>query len=291
MGVQKRFGYKNPKPRCGGNLHERWKHTEPAYRIGPHVWNVGGQDDVSVYLLDTGEGLILIDTGYEATLYLVIDRMWRLGFDPRDVKKILLTHYHGDHTQGARLLQEMSGAEIWLSREDEAMHQATADAKGPMQVLPYEVDRFYGEAPIRLGRFTIRTRLTPGHTVGCTSLFFEDTDEATGRTYRCAVHGGLGTGSMRPGGAWMAAEGGSPALAARFVADCLELARLPVDINMPSHLNQANLDENIPADTDDYTWFVDENSWHDMLVNRAEEVMSYYPERYPGLVRTVPNLE
>ena len=89
----------------------------------------------------------------------------------------------------------------------------------------------------------------------------------------------------------MAAEGGSPALAERFVADCLELARLPVDINMPSHLNQANLDENIPADTDDYTWFVDKNSWHDMLVNRAEEVMSYYPERYPGLVRTVPNLE
>ena len=289
--MEKRFGYKNPKPRCGGNLHERWKHTEPAYRAAPHVWNVGGQDDVAVYLLDTGEGLILIDTGYEATLYLTIDRMWRLGFDPQGIKKILLTHYHGDHTQGARLLQELSGAEIWLSREDEAMHQATKDERAPMPVLPYAVDRFYGAEPIRLGRFAIQPRLTPGHTAGCTSLFFADADEATGKVYRCAVHGGLGTGPMRPNSDWMRREGGSPERAFRFVADCLELAKLPVDINLPSHLNQANIDEHMPPDPNDYTWFVNDYSWHDMLVNRAEEVMSYYPEVYPGLVRTVPNVE
>lgn len=93
----KRFGYKKPKYRMGRALRDyftgnMWEHTEPAYRIAPHVWNVGGQDDVSVYLLDTGEGLALIDTGYERTLYLVIDRMYSIGFNPRDVKKIFLTH-------------------------------------------------------------------------------------------------------------------------------------------------------------------------------------------------------
>lgn len=290
--MEKRFGYKNPKPRCGNNLDRRWEYTEPAYRVAPHVWNVGGQDDVAMYLLDTGEGLILIDTGYEKTLYLAIDRMWRLGFDPRHIKKILLTHHHGDHTQGARLLKEMSGAEIWLSREDEKNHQATKDSGFPMPVLPYEVTDFYDpDTPIQLGRFTIRTRLTPGHTLGCTTMFFEDTDEATGITYRCAVHGGLGTGSMRPESQMFQLEGITPEVAERFVRDCLEMAEMPIDINMPSHLNQANIDEHMPADTEDYTWFVNDYSWHDMLVNRAEEVMSYYPETYPGLVRTVPNVE
>ena len=297
----KRFGYKKPKYRMGRALRDyftgnMWEHTEPAYRIAPHVWNVGGQDDVSVYLLDTGEGLALIDTGYERTLYLVIDRMYSIGFNPRDVKKIFLTHYHGDHSQGARLLQELAGGkehcEIWLSKEDELMHQETAFDTTPMPCLPYEVTNFYDDnTPIKMGRFTIRTKLCPGHTLGVTSFFFDDTDEETGKTYRCAVHGGMGTGTMYPGSDMGVREHVTPETAFRFVKDCLEMAEWPVDINMSSHLNQTNIDENMPEDTNDYTWFVTDYSWHDMLVNRAEDVMSRYPEQYPDFKWTVPNVE
>lgn len=298
---QKRFGYKKPKYRMGRALRDyftgnMWEHTEPAYRIAPHVWNVGGQDDVSVYLLDTGEGLALIDTGYERTLYLVIDRMYSIGFNPRDVKKIFLTHYHGDHSQGARLLQELAGGkehcEIWLSKEDELMHQETAESTFPMPCLPYEVTNFYDDnTPIKMGRFTIRTKLCPGHTLGVTSFFFDDTDEESGKTYKCAVHGGMGTGTMYPGSDMGAREHVTPEVAFRFVKDCLEMAQWPVDINMSSHLNQTNIDENMPEDTNDYTWFVTDYSWHDMLVNRAEDVMSKYPEQYPDFKWTVPNVE
>lgn len=296
MTDSKRFAYKNPKPRCGGNLKTRWNYTEPAYRMAPHVWNVGGQDDVSAYLLDSGEGLILIDTGYEDTLYLLIDHIWRIGYDPADIKKILLSHYHGDHSQGARLIQEMAGGkencEIWLSEADEINHQRTKDETVPMEVLPYEVTNFYDpQEPVMLGRFVIRTRLTPGHTWGATSFFFDDTDEETGKTYHCAMHGGLGTAMMKPGTQRMEHELMTPEGAFRFIRDCLELAEMDVDINLPSHLNQANLDENLPEDLNDYTWFVNDYSWHDMLVNRAEEVMSYYPEIYPDLVRTIPTLK
>ena len=297
----KRFGYKKPKYRMGRTLRDyftgnMWEHTEPAYRIAPHVWNVGGQDDVSVYLLDTGEGLALIDTGYERTLYLVIDRMYSIGFNPRDVKKIFLTHYHGDHSQGARLLQELAGGkehcEIWLSKEDELMHQETAFDTTPMPCLPYEVTNFYDDdTPIKMGRFTIRTKLCPGHTLGVTSFFFDDTDEETGKTYRCAVHGGMGTGTMYPGSDMGVREHVTPETAFRFVKDCLEMAEWPVDINMSSHLNQTNIYENMPEDTNDYTWFVTDYSWHDMLVNRAEDVMSRYPEQYPDFKWTVPNVE
>ena len=100
------------------NVH--WEHAIPAYKNAPHVWNVGGQDNVCVFLIDTGDGLILIDTGLNAeTCYLVIDRIWQSGHDPRDIKKILLTHWHNDHTCNARVLHELTGAEIWLSREAE----------------------------------------------------------------------------------------------------------------------------------------------------------------------------
>lgn len=298
--MEKRFGYKAPKYRMGHALRDyfggnMWEHTEPAYRVAPHVWNVGGNDDVAAYLMDTGEGLILIDTGYERTLYLLIDRIYSLGFRPQDIRKILLSHYHGDHTQGVRLLQELAGGkehcEVWLSETDEKMHQETWKNDFPMPCLPYEVTNFYNdEEPIRMGRFEIKTRLCPGHTQGATSFFFSDTDEETGKTYRCAMHGGLGTAMMYPGNPAMEREHNTPEVAFRFISDCLEMAEWPVDINMSSHLNQTNVDENMPADTNDYTWFVADYSWHDMLVNRAEDVMEKYPEKYPDLKRTVPNI-
>ena len=61
--MEKKFFYAQVPPlRCGKDLDNRWKYEIPAYRVAPHVWNVGGQDDVCAYLLDSGEGLILIDT-------------------------------------------------------------------------------------------------------------------------------------------------------------------------------------------------------------------------------------
>ena len=173
-------------PRCGDDLEHPWKYAVPAYRVTPHVWNVGGQDDVCAYLFDTGEGLLLIDTGYRASLYLLVDAIRSLGYDPRDIKKILLSHWHWDHVNGCAALQAMSGAEVWISREDEVFHQRFKDDTSELPMVDYTATRFYDDdAPITLGRFTIRTTLTPGHTPGATSFRWEDTDETTGRTYRC----------------------------------------------------------------------------------------------------------
>ena len=123
--MEKKFYYASTAGRLDNkSMSTHWEHTVPAYRNAPHVWNVGGQDNVAAFLIDTGAGLILIDTGLNAeTCYLVIERIWESGHDPRDIKKILLTHWHGDHTCNARVLQELSGAEIWLSREDEVEHK------------------------------------------------------------------------------------------------------------------------------------------------------------------------
>ncbi len=301
MTETKRFFYKKPKYRYGNALRDYftgnpWDHTVPAYRVAPHVWNVGGNDDVAAYLMDTGEGLILIDSAYEQSVYLIVDRIYSLGYKPQDIKKILLSHWHGDHTQGARLLQELAGGkehcEIWLSREDEETHQRTALDTKPFSVLPYEVTNFYSDdEPIKMGRFTIRTKLCPGHTLGVTSFFFDDTDEESGETVHVAMHGGMGTFTMYPDSPMGKSEGVTPEVAFRYVSDCLEMAEWPVDINMSSHLNQTNTDENIPEDLNDWRWFVAPYSWHDMLVNRAEDVMEKYPEKYPDFKWTIPTVE
>ena len=285
--MEKKFHYAPTGDRLSDkSMKVHWEHTLPAYRNAPHVWNVGGQDNVCAFLLDSGEGLILIDTGLSPeTFYLVIDRIWRTGHDPRDIKKIFCTHYHGDHTANVRCLVELIGkdnVEVWMSKEDEVQHQLTAEDTFPMYVTPYTVTHFYDDSkPIKMGRFTITTRLCPGHTPGATSFFFEDTDEKTGKTYRCALHGGLGVGQMSPEGiAKNPRNGTTEAMAHQFIKDCYELAEMPVDIALPSHLNQNNILPNIPEDTDDYTVFVADYAWADVLINRAEAVKAFYPEVY-----------
>lgn len=270
--METKFYYTLPKgKRALGDMEHIWDHYIAPFRMAPHVYSVGGNDDVSCYLLDSGDGLILIDTGMEQTLYLMIDSIWRLGYDPRNIKKILISHWHGDHTNGARLLKEMTGAEIYLSREDEEMHQLHADDTKPFPTLPYTVDHFYDEKePIRLGRFEIHTRLTPGHTPGATSFFFEDKDEDTGAAYRCAMHGGLGINQMKRD--YLEKSGLDLNLPERFINDCLAMAEEKVDIMLPSHLNQGNIEPNIPEDRNDYSVFVDSIAWGLLMKERAEAV-------------------
>ncbi len=264
-------------PRCGDDLDHPWKYAVPAYRVTPHVWNVGGQDDVCAYLFETGDGLLLIDTGYRASFYLLMDRIWGLGHDPREIKTILLSHWHWDHVNGARYLQEISGCKVYLSRRDEECHQRYKNETDPMPMVDYNVTNFYDdEQPIRQGRFTIHTKLTPGHTPGATSFHWEDMDDTTGKTYRCAMHGGIGVGLMTP--VMLERWGTSMADVHCFVKDCTEMANWPVDICVPSHLNQGNVLPNIPTDKSDYSVWVADYAWKDCMLGRAEAVRKMYPE-------------
>ena len=52
-----------------------------------NVYHVG-TEWVSCYLVDTAEGLVLIDCTMQETLYQVIHNIFRLGFDPKNIKKL-----------------------------------------------------------------------------------------------------------------------------------------------------------------------------------------------------------
>ncbi len=82
-----------------------------AVAEGLHAVAVG---PVNVFLLDTPDGLALIDAGLPDRADGILRAMHGLGRDPRDLRHIVLTHAHPDHIGSLAALVEATGAETWM---------------------------------------------------------------------------------------------------------------------------------------------------------------------------------
>jgi len=143
-----------------------------------------GTYKASSHLIDTGAGLILIDTGYEETADVIIESVKELGFDIRDVRYILHSHGHSDHTDGTPKLLKFTDAETFLGEGD------------LKYISGWKPDHFYQDGQvISLGNTHIRCVATPGHTEATFSFFFDV--EENGQTYRAGMFGGAGTNQLK----------------------------------------------------------------------------------------------
>lgn len=162
-----------------------WLGKMTPFKIFGHTYFVGTYQ-ASCHLIDTGDGLIMIDPGYSATAYLVIDSIYKLGFNPQDIKYIINTHWHGDHTEATAAFADLFGAKTLLGKDDveKAKQHFTPD------IIIDDGDE------LSLGNITVKFVHTPGHTKGTISLFYEDTDGND--TYRVGMFGGAGLNTLVP---------------------------------------------------------------------------------------------
>ncbi|WP_417170992.1 MBL fold metallo-hydrolase [Victivallis sp.] len=173
-------------------------HIKP-FKICGNIYFVG-TEPASSHLIATEEGLILLDSGYPQTLHHVIESIWELGFDSREIRCVIHSHGHYDHLGATRALLELADAETFLGAEDVDYANGTLDltwAKelGYVYKEAFEPDHALRDGDrIRLGTTEILCLATPGHTPGTMSFFF-DTEE-NGVRYRAGMHGGVGVNSM-----------------------------------------------------------------------------------------------
>jgi hydroxyacylglutathione hydrolase len=76
---------------------------------------------VNCYLIETGTGFILIDTGSSNGRAELESELTGAGCKPGDLKLIVLTHGDFDHTGNAAYLRERLGAKIAMHRDDAGM--------------------------------------------------------------------------------------------------------------------------------------------------------------------------
>lgn len=258
--------------------YEPWEIAVKPFQVAPQTWYVSGQTWVGCYLIDTGDGLILIDTAIPESLYLMVDSICQLGFKMTDIKKILLSHAHFDHCGAAAAMKKLTGAELYMSKEDTEFYKAcpeeTLVLDPDSHPQYFEVDKYYSDdEPITLGNISIRTILTPGHTIGCTSFLWDVKNPTNGETYVVGMHGGVGANTMNDD-YYSTSKYLTPDLRDRFISDADKLKKIHVDIALPSHPNQIEIVDRAGQYTDESQPYLDDTIWADFIDERVRQVKS-----------------
>lgn len=193
MGNFNRFGNMSPPPEI---MRRSYLMAEDPFHIVGNVYFVGNTW-CSSHLIDTGDGLILLDTPCLPELAYLLDGIWRLGFDPRQIKYIIVSHAHVDHYGAVRALVHMTGAKTFMGELDvEDMARGGARFERMNREAGRFNESFQADVALKdgdvveLGNTKIRCVLTPGHTVGVMSHFWET--EEDGKKYRVGIYGGAG---------------------------------------------------------------------------------------------------
>ena len=209
-----------------------WNEPVEPFRIAGNVYYVGARE-VTSYLIATPAGHVLIDSGFAETAPQVLANLRTLGFDPKDVKWLLISHPHYDHVGGIADLRDATGAKIAISAAD--AEQAKNGGKGDFQwgdrftYRAFTGDRLLqnGDA-VALGGTTLVANVTPGHTRGCTSWSTEVSER--GKPLRVVF-----VCSITSPGYRLAGNDAYPRIVDDYRDTFRRLAAMPADVFLAAH--------------------------------------------------------
>jgi glyoxylase-like metal-dependent hydrolase (beta-lactamase superfamily II) len=106
-------------------------------KIAPRVYSIGQRKggNVHAFLIDSEQGLILIDALFDTDGAPVIAAIEAIGAKVGGLKHIIVTHAHRSHIGGLAALKKRSGAKVW-SHEWEADIVAGERPAQPVPLFP-----------------------------------------------------------------------------------------------------------------------------------------------------------
>lgn len=154
---------------------------EGVYQLGAGM--------VNSYIIDGDEGVTLVDTLIRGREDAIAQNLKEIGRTLADVRAILLTHSHMDHTGSAAAIKAASKAGVYASEADTPAIRGVEKPPNPPthwywrpmywpavffpDPSPVEVDFFVSEEANEVLPGDLRAIDTPGHTPGHTSYIMD----------------------------------------------------------------------------------------------------------------------
>jgi glyoxylase-like metal-dependent hydrolase (beta-lactamase superfamily II) len=140
------------------------------------------------YLIIDSDGLTLVDAGLPGSHKKILRYLAALGYTPKDIKRILITHADFDHVGGLAALKAATGARVYASTTEAAAMAAgrpsrslkPSNAFGKLlfgimghifKASPVQVDEFLADGQVLPVLGGLRVLETFGHTPGHLSFF------------------------------------------------------------------------------------------------------------------------
>jgi metallo-beta-lactamase class B len=222
---------------CGG----RDAKDEPAPPVHIHgdIFYVGTCGTAALLIVSPA-GHVLIDVGSEMSAKFVAANIERLGYRLRDVRYILNSHEHYDHTGGIKELKRLTGATIVaLSASRPVLEAGHSFRDDPQLELlkpfpAFHVDRVIRDGEtVTLGTLRLTAHSTPAHSRGSTSWTWQSCEQ--GNCIRVAYADSLTTPVDKD---YRFLD--HPAHVAEYRAALDKIAALPCDLLITPHPSVSN---------------------------------------------------
>ena len=167
-----------------------WTQPMAPFRVIDNVYYVGSVG-IAAWIIKTPAGLILLDAGMPDYAPAVEANIRTLGFKLSDVKILLNSHAHFDHSGGLARIKADTGARLIASAGDrDALERGVYpgwEQDHSFDAPPVRVDQIVDDGGVvALGGVRLTAMITPGHSAGCTNylLTVHDTNRRErGRRY------------------------------------------------------------------------------------------------------------
>jgi glyoxylase-like metal-dependent hydrolase (beta-lactamase superfamily II) len=143
-------------------------------KITPHLYQLD-LGFVNAYLIEddvpgpdaaNGQGLTLVDTGMPGQLSRIFTQLKKAGKDPRDIRRIIVTHAHTDHTGSAAAISRELDIPVWAHADTARLVGQGRPGEAPLHVSPGLMNQLLYQLFIRRGggidAFNIARRLVDG---------------------------------------------------------------------------------------------------------------------------------
>ena len=250
--------------------NDEWARPYEPFRIVGNVYYVGTYD-LACYLITTSEGHILINTGVSSSASVIESSVKTLGLKFSDIKILLTTQAHYDHTGALAAIKSKTKAKMMANEKDAAVLEDGGISDyafgGSVTFKPVKVDRLLKpDDMIELGGVTLKMLHHPGHTKGSCSYFLTTNDGS--RSYRVLI-ANLPTIIVSQN---LSEVSTYPTISDDIASTLSSMKELSFDIWLASHASQFNLHKKRkPGDAYNPEVFKDRTGYEKALIRLEKE--------------------